>query len=66
MGEAQKNEAVKYNHLDAAEMGEEQNYNQIDGVINNTKPSIIEYLRQFMPQPSRRGDKPEKSVEMGK
>lgn len=38
----------KYNYLAAAERGEEDNYNQIDGVPNNTtKPSIIERLREY-------------------
>ena len=36
------------NHLAAAEMSEEQNYNQIDGIPNNTapKPSVLDTLRQ--------------------
>jgi len=35
-------------HLAAAEMSEEQNYNQIDGIPNNTtpKPSVLGTLRQ--------------------
>ena len=35
-------------HLAAAEMSEEQNYNQIDGIPNNTapKPSVLDTLRQ--------------------
>lgn len=33
----------KNNYLTAAEMGEEENYNMIDGIINNTpKPSVME------------------------
>jgi len=57
----------QYNHLIAAEIGEEENYNQIDGIINNTKkPSILEHLRQFKPQPSECGDKPEKFAAMEK
>lgn len=36
-------------YLTAAEMGTEQNYNQIDGIINNEapKPSLRETLRQY-------------------
>lgn len=36
------------NYLAAAEMSEEQNYNQIDGIPNNTppKPSVLDNLRQ--------------------
>ena len=67
MSEAQKNETVKYNYLAAAEMGEEANYNQIDGIINNAKkPSILEHLRNFRPQPPEPGDKPERSAEREK
>ena len=35
-------------HLAAAEMSEEQNYNQIDGIPNNTPPkqSLLDTLRQ--------------------
>jgi len=41
----------RYNYLAAAEMGEEDNYNQIDGVPNNTtKPSILERLREYEAQ----------------
>lgn len=55
----------KYNYLAAAEMSEEQNYNMIDGVPNNTaKPSIIEHLRQFQPQPAERGDAPDRPAEI--
>ena len=40
------------NYLASAEMDEEENYNQIDGIINNTpppddSPSIRESLRRF-------------------
>lgn len=36
----------KYNHLAAAEMMKEDNYNQIDGVINNiTKPTFEERMK---------------------
>lgn len=37
------------NYLKTAEMGCEQNYNQIDGIINNTppKPSVMNSLRQY-------------------
>ena len=36
------------NYLAAAEMSEEQNYNQIDGIPNNIppKPSVLDTLRQ--------------------
>lgn len=36
------------NYLAAAEMSEEQNYNQIDGIPNNTppKPSVLDTLRE--------------------
>lgn len=36
------------NYLAAAEMSEEQNYNQIDGIPNNTPPkqSLLDTLRQ--------------------
>lgn len=38
----------KYNHLAAAEVGEEANYNMIDGIINNTpKPSVMEKIRDY-------------------
>ncbi len=51
----------RFNHLAAAEMGAEQNYNQIDGIINNEpKPSILEFLRDHRPQPNERGHKPER------
>ena len=54
-------EQEKHNHLAAAEMGAEGNYNMIDGIINNVeKPSILDHLKQFKPQPSERGNKPEK------
>jgi len=37
----------KYNHLAAAEMMKEDNYNQIDGVINNTgKPTFEERMKE--------------------
>lgn len=37
------------NYLAAAEMSEEQNYNQIDGIPDNTppKPSVLDNLRQY-------------------
>jgi len=36
----------KYNHLAAAEMMKEDNYNSIDGVINNTtKPTFEERMK---------------------
>jgi len=41
----------RYNYLAAAEMSEEDNCNQIDGVPNNTtKPSILERLREYEAQ----------------
>ena len=37
----------KYNHLVAAEMMKESNYNQIDGIINNSsKPTFEERMRE--------------------
>ena len=57
----------KYNHLAAAEISEEENYNQIDGIINNTKkPSILDHLRNYKPLPNERGGKPEKGDEREK
>lgn len=40
--------AVRKNYLAAAEMSTEDNYNQIDGVINNKSPkrSVLDDLRQ--------------------
>lgn len=50
------NVTEKYNYLAAAEMSDEQNYNQIDGIPNNGyKPSILEQLRDFKPEPSECG-----------
>jgi len=73
MSETNKSEAEavraggqKYNHLAAAEMSEEENYNQIDGVISNKKPSILEHLRNYKPLPNERGGKPEKNDEREK
>jgi len=67
MSEAAKKEREKHNHLAAAEMSEEGNYNMIDGVINNTpKPSILEHLRQYKPPPNERGGKSEKIAEREK
>ncbi|MCI8844591.1 MAG: DUF4316 domain-containing protein [Oscillospiraceae bacterium] len=39
---------MKDNMLAAAELSEEENYNQIDGVISNTPPrsSVLEALRR--------------------
>jgi hypothetical protein len=38
----------KQNHLAAAEVGEEENYNQIDGVISNVpKPSLLERMKEY-------------------
>lgn len=80
----------KYNYLAAAEMSGEQNYNQIDGLVNNLaqpkadltdgatheelmalapetltkseKPSILERLRDFKPEPSEPSGKSNKSA----
>lgn len=43
------------NYLAAAEMSEEENYNQIDGIMNNTppKPSVREALRRHMDETER-------------
>ena len=52
------------NSLKAAEMGLEQNYNQIDGIINNEapKPSVRNSLKQFQRETDRshNGDSPGK------
>ena len=52
------------NALKAAEMGMEQNYNQIDGIINNEapKPSVRDSLKQFQQEADRPhgGDSPER------
>ena len=38
----------RYNYLAAAEIGDEGNYNMIDGVINNVKkPSVLEQMREY-------------------
>ena len=39
----------KFNHLAAAEMDEESNYNMVgDGIINNVpKPSFLERLKEY-------------------
>lgn len=54
--EAEKKRAENY--LASAEMDEEENYNQIDGLINNTpppedSPSIRESLRRFQAEASQ-------------
>jgi hypothetical protein len=37
-----------YNYLAAAEMNDEDNYNMIDGIINNiSKPSLLEQIREY-------------------
>lgn len=47
------NVSENYNYLASAEMSGEDNYNQIDGIPNNGfKPSILEKLRAFTPEPS--------------
>lgn len=48
------------NYLASAEMGAEENFNQIDGIINNTPPpaepaSIRESLRRFQEETSQNG-----------
>ncbi len=53
------------NHLAAAEMGTEQNYNQIDGVINNVAPkpsSLRDTLKRCQEEVDRSkgGDAPGK------
>ena len=52
----------KYNHLAPAEMMKENNYNQIDGVINNTsKPTFAEQMKaaktKAQEHNSRRGER---------
>jgi len=48
-------------------MGAEQNYNQIDGIINNTeKPSILEHLKNYKPKPTEKKEKSEKSAQIEK
>lgn len=55
----------KYNYLASAEMGMEDDYNQIDGIINNgPKLSILDQLREFQhksTEPAPQSDKPSKS-----
>ncbi len=47
-------------HLAAAEMSLEGNYNQIDGIINNeaTKPSLRDSLRQYQEEAEKQGAQP--------
>jgi len=66
MNATDNKEPIKYNHLAAAEMDAEENYNQIDGVINNYKPSILEYLKQNKLNPPVQGNKCEKLVHIEK
>ena len=54
------------NHLAAAEMETEQSYNQLDGVINNYTPSILDFLKHNKPEPPKAGGKPEKSTRIEK
>jgi len=61
MNATDNKEPIKYNHLAAAEMDAEENYNQIDGVINNYKPSILEYLKHNKPNPPVHSGKCEKT-----
>lgn len=55
----------KHNYLAAAEMSEEGNYNQIDGIINGTpKPSVMERIREYeqrISQKAEDGGEPKKS-----
>ena len=57
-------ELMPENYLANAEAGMEQNYNQIDGIINNVapekaeSPSIRETLRQFKKEQNRSQDAP--------
>ena len=38
----------KQNHLASVEIGEESNYNMIDGIINNIpKPSLLEQMKEY-------------------
>ena len=38
----------RFNHLAAAEMDEEENYNQIDGIISNVpKPSVLDRMKEY-------------------
>lgn len=59
-------EETKPNHLAAAEMSVEANYNQIDGIINNEapKPSLRDALRQYQEEAgkSQGGDAPPGSI----
>lgn len=50
------------NHLAAAEMSIEGNYNQIDGIINNEppKPSVRDTLNQYKEDAGKNLDAPEK------
>lgn len=47
-------------HLAAAEMSAEDNYNQIDGVINNEvpKPSLRDTLRQYQEEAGKQDTQP--------
>ena len=47
-------------YLTAAEMGTEQNYNQIDGIINNEapKPSLRDTLRQYQEKAGKQDAQP--------
>ena len=54
---------VKPNHLAAAEMSVEGNYNQIDGIINNEpppKPSVLDALSQCRQDAAKGHDTPKK------
>ena len=63
MDDTAKNGQEKQNYLVSAEMDEEGNYNMIDGIINNTKkPSILEHIRNFKPEPPEAKDKPAKTI----
>ena len=48
----------KYNHLAPAEMVSESNYNQIDGVLNNTiKPTFEERMRDAKAKAKEHNDR---------
>lgn len=59
---------MRRNDLAAAEMGEEENYNQIDGVISNTPPraSVRDALRRhWEEEANRRKEEAERQREAG-
>jgi hypothetical protein len=42
-----RDKTKKHNHLAAAEMSAEGNFNMIDGIINNDKPSLLEQMAAY-------------------